>query len=227
MKKFEDVKNICPRLLAQGFALLDIPGGTPTKDVWLRRAGAAGLGNHDGMLLLEFKPSYHAYSVSFGIADDRIRQGLRRCLSENEAVSSLRNWRFWNRLALPCWVYFNFGRALDWKFLMIPDPRARDTWEMELIRLVNLVDEYRNEIVDDNAYARMLMCSEKPFEYWSGDPVVRAGETTLALIYAGANFYSIMDCLAPITSEFENATGNIFDIGSFVKLIMRTAPSLN
>ncbi len=223
MKRFEDVENICPRLLTQGFALLASPDGTPGKDVWLRRAGAAGLGNHDGMLLLQFKPSYHAFSVAFGIADDRIRQGLRQCLSESEAVSALRNWGCWHMLALPCWVFFDFGRALDWKFLMIPDPRARDTWEVELIRLVNLIDEYQNEIVDDNA----LMRSEKPFEYWSGDPVLRAGEATLALMHTGANFDSIMDCLAPIKSEFENATGNIFDIGSFVKLIMRTAPSLN
>lgn len=169
----------------------------------MRRENAPGLCKFCTTIYLQYKPTFKAYGVAFGVVEEDLMQRLRCLLGQPAVTERLANWQCARPSESPCWNLFNAGRALDWRYLCIPDPDAPTEWEKEFERLWDTqLNPNAHSVVDDQAYIRFLLRSDKPFEWWTSDPVLRAGEVILAM---QRQEYS----MAAMLSELEGARGLI------------------
>ena len=165
-------------------------------------------------------PSFRAYGVSFGVIEDDIRQQLRQVLSMPSVRALLAKWQSARPLEMPCWNLFNAGRALDWKYLSIPDFDTPAGWEAEFQRLQEtLLDRFAHKVIDDLTYARFLLQSDKPFEWRMSDPVLRGGEVVLALMRQNYSVAAMASELEDAREQIESALTNGCDLQQFIHAI--------
>lgn len=194
------------------------------RDTWLRRLNGRGRDHFATVIYLQYKPSFKAYSVSFGVVEDDLMQQLRHLLSLPTIRELLNNWQSERPLASPCWNLFDAGRALDWRYLSIPDHDDPAGWEGEFQRLRDgLLDGLAHKVVDDLSYARFLLRTDKPFEWWASDPVLRAGEIALALMRQGYLETAIAAELEQVREAVSAALGNNVDLRQFIRAITALA----
>lgn len=190
------------------------------RDVWLRRLNDTGRSNFATTIYLQYKPSFKAYSVSFGVVEDDLMQQFRQLLSLPTIRELLNNWQSSRPLVSPCWNLFDAGRALDWRYLSIPDHDAPAGWEIEFERLRDtLLDGLAHKVIDDLSYARFLLQTDKPFEWWTSDPVLRAGEIVLSLMRQGHSEAAMAAELEEAREPIAAALGNGRDLQQFICVI--------
>jgi hypothetical protein len=147
-------------------------------------------------------------------------QQLRQLLSLPTVRELLGNWQSARLLDSPCWNLFDAGRALDWPYLCIPDLDAPAGWQLEFQRLrETLLDGLAHKVVDALGYARFLLRSEKPFEWWTSDPVLRSGEIILALVRQSFSEAAIVFELEEAREQLEPALSKDGDLQQFVRAI--------
>lgn len=219
MERSEVLELIRAQFVSLGYQ--SFPSGLTfdRRDVWLRRDNDPG-SRFATIIYLQYKPSFRAYSVSFGVVEDNIRQQLKQVLSMPSVVTLLAKWRSARPLEAPCWNLFDAGRALDWKYLSVPDLDAPASWQTELRRLQELLlDGLTHKVVDELTYARFLLRSDAPFEWWTSDPVLRAAEIVLVLMRQGYSADAMALELSEYRGQIEDALGGGGDLLEFVRAI--------
>lgn len=189
------------------------------RDVWMRRINDRDLSRFATTICLQYKPSFKAYGVLFGVVEDDIMQQLKQLLLLPSVRKILANWKSARHLDSPCWNLFDAGRALDWQYLSIPDLDAPHGWEVELQRLLGTLDGLAHKVTDDLAYARFLLRSDKPFEWWTSDPVLRAGEVILALTRRSYSTAAMTAELEEVHEQIEATLSHGYDLQQFVRAI--------
>lgn len=220
MDRLKALDSLRERFISLGYQPFPSSLTFDRRDVWMRRINDPGGSQFATTIYLQYKPSFKAYSVSFGVVEDDIVQQLKQLLSLTSVQALLANWKTARQLDSPCWNLFDAGRALDWKYLSIPDIDAQDGWELEFQRLrETLLDGLAHRVSDDLAYARFLLRSDKPFEWWTSDPVLRAGEVVLALMRKSYSTASMASELEDAREHLEPALSSGCDLAQFVRAI--------
>ncbi|MFN6170113.1 MAG: hypothetical protein ACK5YU_01480 [Burkholderiales bacterium] len=190
------------------------------RDVWMRRINDPASGNFATTIYLEYKPNFKAYSVAFGVVEDDLVRQLRQLLSLTKIQELLYGWKSARLHDSPCWNLFDAGRALNWRYLCIPDPDAPADWQTEFQKLQETVlDGIAHKVVNAMAYSRFLLRSDAPFEWWTSCPVLRAGQIVLALMRQGYSVEATVSELEEHRTQIENAIGNGSDLSQFVRAI--------
>jgi hypothetical protein len=219
MDRFEILELIRAQFVALGYQSFPSCLTFDRRDVWLRRDNDP-THRFATIVYLQYKPSFRAYGVLFGVVEDNIRQQLKQVLSMPSVVAFLAKWQSARPLEAPCWNLFNAGRALDWKYLSVPDLDAPASWQTELRRLQELLlDGLTHNVVDELTYARFLLRSDAPFEWWTSDPVLRTAEIVLALMRQGYSTDAIASELSEYRAQIEDALDGGGDLLEFVKVI--------
>lgn len=189
------------------------------RDVWLLRRHSRET-KFSTVLYLQYKPTFKAYSIAFGVLDDGIVQQMRRLLIHPSVQDFLRDWKCARPVELPCWNLFSVGRGLGWPFLCIPDLDDPNAWEFEMERLNSVyLNGVAYRIDGDESFAEFLLRADKPFEWRMSDPVLRAGEVALALVRCGRSTGAITSALEPVRECIENALGQGRSVTELVRLI--------
>jgi hypothetical protein len=213
------LESIRERFTSLGYEPFSSPLTYDRRDVWMRRTNAPG-STFATTIYLQYKPRFKAYSVAFGVVEADLVQQLRQLLELPTVRELLSNWQCARPIESPCWNLFDAGRVLDWPYLSIPDLDAPATWETEFERLREaLLSGIAHQVVDDLTFARFLLRSDKPFEWWTSDPVLRAGEVVLALMRQGYSTTSMIAELEQVREQLEVALGKGRGLPELVRAI--------
>jgi len=214
-KKDRTLTIIRDRFLALGYQSIRTKWVSDRRDTWLR--STADSAKPAVIISLDYKPTWRAYGVALGVVQDDIIARVRSLLDEPRIKPLLTSWRSARAIDAPCWNLFDAGRALDWKYLMLPDPDNELSLERELERVrVDLLESVFEKVTDDLTYAQLLLRSEKPFEWWITDPVLRAGEVIVALRRSSYPAQEVVSALAKFRGEIERALGQQCNFEEFV-----------
>lgn len=220
MDRLKILESIRERFVSLGYQPFRSPLTYDRRDVWMRRTNEPGRSSFATTIYLQYKPSFKAYSVAFGVVEDDLMQQLRQLLTLQTVRELLSNWQCARPIESPCWNLFDAGRVLDWRYLSIPDLDAPAVWEVEFERLHEaLLDGLAHKVVDDLTFARFLLRSDKPFEWWTSDPVLRAGEVILALMRQGYSVATMISELEQAREQVEPALSKGCDFPEFVRAI--------
>jgi hypothetical protein len=220
MDRLRILDSICARFASLGYQPVRSLLTYDRRDVWMRQTNDAGRSSFATMIYLQYKPSFKAYSIAFGVVDDDLMQQLRQLLELQAFRALLSNWQRARPIESPCWNLFDAGRALDWRYLSIPDLDAPEGWEVEFVRLhETLLDGVASKVVDNLTFARFLLKSDKPFEWWTSDSVLRAGEIILALMRQSYSVAAMVSELEEVREQIEPALSEGCDLPQFVRAI--------
>lgn len=224
MDRLKILDSIRERCASLGYQPFRSPLTYDRRDVWMRRTNEPGQSNFATIIYLQYKPSFKAYSVAFGVVEDDLMQQFRQLLELPTIRELLGNWQCARPMESPCWNLFDAGRALDWRYLSIPDIDDPAAWEVELERLREaLLAGIAHKVVDDMAFARFLLRTDKPFEWWTSDPILRSGEIVLALMRQGYSEAAIASELEEVREPISAALGNGGDLQPFIRAITTLA----
>lgn len=220
MDRLAILNAIPERLASLGYLSFQSPLIYDRRDVWMRRTNEPSRSQFATTIYLQYKPRSKAYSVAFGVVENDLMQQLKQLLALPTLRELLNNWQCARPIESPCWNLFDAGRALDWRYLCIPDINDPSDWEAEFEKLKEtLLVRVAHEVVDNLTYARFLLRSDKPFEWWTSDPVLRAGEVTLALMRQGYSVAMMLSELEEAREQIEPALGRGYDLSQFVRAI--------
>lgn len=224
MDRLKLLGTVRDRFASIGYRSFTSPLMYEKRDVWMRRANGDRCNKFATLIYLQYKPHFKAYSVAFGVVEDDLRQELKHLLTLPTVLELLSNWQCARPIESPCWNLFDVGRALDWRFLCIPDVDDPSRWDAEFERLEDLLlERHAHKVADDLTYARFLLRSDKPFEWWTSDPVLRAGEVILALMRLGQSVEAMVSDLEAVREQVELALCKGSDLERFIGTIRRFA----
>ncbi len=220
MNRLKILESLRERFASLGYQPFVSPLNYDKRDVWLRRFSEPSRSKFATIVFLQFKPSFKAYSVAFGVVEDDLMQQVRQLLMLPTVRELLSDWQCARPIESPCWNLFDAGRALGWRYLCIPDLDGQVEWGVEFEAIQStLLEQHAHKVVDNLTYVRFLLRSAKPFEWWISDPVLRAIEVIVASTRLGHSVETMILELDVAREQVEAALNNGVDLRQFVHTI--------